>query len=331
MAALVYAIGIDAAALEDGHAGYKDQCRKEPAYLSCPSPSPLTTNSCCSETFGGLLLTTQFWSTYTGLESSGQFLPSLSPSDDSPIWTIHGLWPDFCNGTWTQYCDLARQYDPHPSPNTTTGTPDGVPVPPYEGPDIGTLVEKTGRRGRELVRYMRAYWPSRDEPSHVLWAHEFSKHATCFSTFNTSCYGSRGTEKKPYEDVIDYFTTTISLNRRAPTGSWLARASILPSNTTTYTLSDIQTSLSTHHGGLPYLGCSGPRYNTTDAGKGSQDNGFTVLSEVWYYSHFYGRPQEGRTVPVDATGGGSNCARAKGAVRYLERTRGSERRAGVPF
>lgn len=44
-------------------------------------------------------MSTQFWSTYTGLESVGQVLPKES-------WTLHGLWPDFCDGSYTQYCDL---------------------------------------------------------------------------------------------------------------------------------------------------------------------------------------------------------------------------------
>lgn len=90
------------------------------------------------ETFGGLLLSTQFWSTYTGLEAKGQYLPSES-------WTLHGLWPDFCNGSYTQYCDLKRQYDPVPSPNTTTGKPGGTPVPPYTGPSVSTFLEAFGR------------------------------------------------------------------------------------------------------------------------------------------------------------------------------------------
>jgi hypothetical protein len=69
-------------------------------------------DSCCSETFGSLLLATQFWDTYTGLEDKGQLLPP-------DAWNLHGLWPDFCNGSFTQYCDLKRQFDPSPSPNTT--------------------------------------------------------------------------------------------------------------------------------------------------------------------------------------------------------------------
>jgi hypothetical protein len=33
----------------------------------------------------GLFLSTQFWDTYTGLESQGQKYPADS-------WTLHGLW-----------------------------------------------------------------------------------------------------------------------------------------------------------------------------------------------------------------------------------------------
>jgi ribonuclease T2 len=72
----------------------------ETPYLSCSRhANPAFTDSCCTETFGGLVLSTQFWDTYTGLEAEGQVLPR-------DTWTLHGLWPDFCNGSYTQYCDL---------------------------------------------------------------------------------------------------------------------------------------------------------------------------------------------------------------------------------
>jgi ribonuclease T2 len=45
------------------------------------------------------VLSTQYWDTHTGLEAQGQVLPR-------DTWTLHGLWPDFCNGSYTQYCDL---------------------------------------------------------------------------------------------------------------------------------------------------------------------------------------------------------------------------------
>jgi len=52
----------------------------------------------------------------------------------------------------------------------------------------------------------------------------------------------------------------------------------------------LQTALTKASGAVPYLGCSGPRYNTTAAGKGSMDNGYTQLSEVWYYMYVYPYP-----------------------------------------
>lgn len=79
-------------------------------------------------------------------------------------------------------------------------------------------------------------------------------------------------------------------------------------------------------GKLPYVGCSGPRYNETAVGKGSLDAGFTVLSEMWYYYHVRGRVQDGDGVPVDASASGgsvTNCAKTPGAVWYYERTPGS--------
>jgi ribonuclease T2 len=265
------------------------------------------------ETYGGLVLSTQFWSTYTGLESKGQLLPANS-------WTLHGLWPDFCNGSYTQYCDLKRQYDPLPSPNTTTGTPSGTPVVPYKGPNIGTFLEPFGRY--DLLAWMNKYWIAQNQPNPDFWGHEFSKHATCYSTFDVPCYGPNYRE---HEEVVDFFDTAIAYFQKLPTYDWLAGKGIKPSNSTRYTLSDIQKTLKKHHGAIPFIGCSGPRYNTTEAGKGTSDKGYTVFSEVWYYYHVYGRPQNQRHVSVDASPTYlTNCANSTNAILYPERAKGSE-------
>lgn len=136
------------------------------------------------------------------------------------------------------------------------------------------------------------------------------------------CYGPNYRE---HEDVIDFFETTIKYYHRYPTWSWLAEAGIRPSNSSQVTLSDIQGTLTKASGAVPYIGCRGPRYNETDAGRGGNDTGRTIVSEAWYYNHVYGRPQEGISIAVNATGSTSSCARAKNALWYYEPTDSSIR------
>jgi ribonuclease T2 len=61
--------------------------------------------------------------------------------------------------------------------------------------------------------------------------------------------------------------------------------------------------------------------------KGSSDNEYTVVSEVWYYYHVYGRVQRGQGLSVNASingGSVSSCAKATGALIYPLRTSSSE-------
>lgn len=67
-----------------------EACVGLPAQYSCENITVLT-DSCCNVVKGGLVLQTQYWDTYTGLEYQGQLLPKGS-------WSIHGLWPDNCDG-----------------------------------------------------------------------------------------------------------------------------------------------------------------------------------------------------------------------------------------
>lgn len=154
----------------------------------------------------------------------------------------------------------------------------GTVVPPWKGPSISTFLEKLGKF--DLLAYMNKYWINQGAPNADFWGHEFSKHGTCMSTYDTPCYGPSYVE---HEDVVDFFESAILYYQRLPTWGWLSAANIRPSNSTNYTLSDFQSALTKGYGALPFLGCSGPRYNTTAAGAGSKDTGFTVLTEVWYY------------------------------------------------
>ncbi|KAI6785149.1 Ribonuclease Trv-like protein [Emericellopsis cladophorae] len=305
---------VAAAGLYPGITNENHTCALSDPILSCSDKAdPNKVDTCCTETFGGLVLLTQYWNTHTGLEDQNQLLPQRS-------WTIHGLWPDFCNGSYTQYCDLSRQYDPLPYPNTTTGTPDGTPVVPYDGEPISKWFEPNGKA--DLMEYMEKYWPGLDQASWILWAHEYSKHATCFSTFQTECYGPN---MHVLDDLWDYFETTIAYFRTLPSWGWLATHGIIPSNSTPYTLGNIQEALTQGFGELPFVGCAGPRYNETEAGKGSMDSGRTELNEIWYYYHVFGAPQraQGLRVPV-IDSFVTTCAKAENAIKYYERAKGSE-------
>jgi ribonuclease T2 len=167
---------------------------------------------------------------------------------------------------------------------------------------------------------MNKYWVNQGASNDDFWAHEFSKHATCFSTFDVPCYGPGYVN---HSELVDFYETAILYYSRLPTYGWLSAANIRPSNASTvsYSLSDLQNALVKGYGSLPYIGCSGPRYNSTVSG--STDNGFTVLSEVWYNFHAYGKPQNGVMVPINATGSVSSCAKTKGAIKYYQPSSGS--------
>ncbi|KAF5375787.1 hypothetical protein D9757_008989 [Collybiopsis confluens] len=132
---------------------------------SCHNTSAVS-DLCCFESPGGLLLQTQFW----------DFNPSTGPSNS---WTIHeltaitvGLWPDNCDGTFTENCDASRDQ----SAITSFWKND---------PNDGTDEE--------------------------FWSHEWDTHGTCYSTLRPTCLPSgspSGTDAVTfYETVVRLFQT----------------------------------------------------------------------------------------------------------------------------
>ena len=134
---------------------------------------------------------------------------------------------------------------------------------------------------------MNKYWVSQGSPNKDFWGHEvrsalsvdlqsinwwlqFSKHATCTSTFDVSCYGP---DYKKHQDVVDFFDAVVRAFKMYPTYNMLAASGIFPSNKTTYSLTQLQGALKAQTGAIPYLGCG--------------SNG-TVLEEVWYFHHVLG-------------------------------------------
>ncbi|EME40190.1 hypothetical protein DOTSEDRAFT_74867 [Dothistroma septosporum NZE10] len=182
--------------------------------LSCHNTT-VQTDLCCFNSPGGALLQTQFWDTS----------PQTGPVNS---WTIHGLWPDRCDGTYDANCDDQRAYT-----------------------NITAILNSFGKQ--DLVSYMNTYWPDYQGNNEQFWEHEWGKHGTCVSTLDPDCY----TNYLPTEEVPDFFQKTVDLFKTLPSYTWLSDAGITPSTSQTYTLSQIEDALAKQHGGnKPYVGCA---------------------------------------------------------------------------
>lgn len=75
-------------------------------------------------------------------------------------------------------------------------------------------------------------------------------HRAGFSNFQTQCYGP---DYQQYEDIPDFFEAAVGANLKYPTWDYLAAAGITPSNTTKYTLGQIEAALYNATGAMPYV------------------------------------------------------------------------------
>jgi ribonuclease T2 len=183
---------------------------------SCSIDSPPEDELCCYEYPGGLLLQTQFWDTH----------PATGPDNS---WTIHGLWPDNCDGSFESNCDPSRNYN-----------------------NIGGLLKAQG--AGDTLSFMDEYWVDMNGDNEHFWQHEWSKHGTCYSTLKPSCLPSqspRGAE------AVAFFQQVVKLFKSLPTYEWLASQGITPHRTRTHTLSEITSALKTASGYTPAISCSG--------------------------------------------------------------------------
>jgi len=101
------------------------------------SPRLPRPQECCTNVPGGLQLQTQFWNAQ----------PDIGPKTS---WTVHGLWPDKCDGSFAQYCDPSRAY-----------------------PSIRSILQDKGET--QLLETMSTYWKSNTDDDDSLWVHEWAK------------------------------------------------------------------------------------------------------------------------------------------------------------
>ncbi|KUJ21753.1 ribonuclease T2 [Mollisia scopiformis] len=181
--------------------------------LSCHNTTAVA-DTCCFNAPGGQLLQTQFWDTS----------PSTGPSNS---WTIHGLWPDHCDGTYDSNCDASRAYT-----------------------NITAILQSYGKT--DLLSYMNAYWVDIDGDNESFWEHEWGKHGTCISTLKPSCY----TGYTAQEEVPDFFQKTVDLFKTLDSYTALANAGIVPSSSATYTAAAIQSALKASFGYAVTIQCA---------------------------------------------------------------------------
>ncbi|CZS93133.1 related to ribonucleases [Rhynchosporium agropyri] len=268
---------------------------------TCPIDSPTSCHnstsypdSCCFIYPGGQLLQTQFWDTS----------PSIGPDDS---WTLHGLWPDLCDGSYPTYCHSAPIYHNI----TAILSSHNASLPPSTS-ELTSLVPSTSEpstTGGSLLSYMQRYWlPNRGSPD-SFWEHEWNKHGTCINTLAPSCYASTDPNTntdvatKEYssgDEVVDFFTRAVSLFRELDTYAALAKAGILPSWRRTYRREEISEALKEVTGYDVLVRCRGNR-----------------LNEVWYSFNVKGSLQEGTFIPSDPVGKMGRGGCPEGGVRYL--------------
>ena len=136
--------------------------------ISCQNTTAVQ-DTCCFNAPGGQLLQTQFWDA----------VPATGPVDH---WTVHGLWPDRCDGTYEANCDAARAYT-----------------------NITQILQAAGQTA--LLDYMNTYWKDYQGNDESFWEHEWGKHGTCISTLEPKCY----TSYTPQQEVVAYFQKTVDL------------------------------------------------------------------------------------------------------------------------
>jgi ribonuclease T2 len=111
-----------------------------------------------------------------------QWIEDSGPSDQ---WTLHGLWPNNCDGSYgpSDGCDDDRNYD-----------------------NMAQIVAQD----RALESQMNEYWSSYKGDNPAFWSHEWNKHGTCLSTVEPKCY----TNYQTGMEVRDYFKQALALRKQ---------------------------------------------------------------------------------------------------------------------
>ncbi|PVV00188.1 hypothetical protein BB560_005385 [Smittium megazygosporum] len=218
--------------------------------IACLTPNA---DSCCTSKYG-LTVMSFGWYSKTG------------PADQ---FTIHGLWPDYCNGTYLPEagCDSTRVYD-----------------------NVGPMVKSANS---SLYDYMVNYWPSSSGDHEGFWTHEWNKHGTCLSTIDPRCYAPG--MYSPEKNLVDFFTLATDVYKKYDILGALKKHGIVPTaNTTDPNVTPKYTKKAVREAIKAELNLDSVAYCT----KGGS------LQEIWLYFYMYNND---KFVYAPATLGEDKC------------------------
>ncbi|CDS01788.1 related to Ribonuclease Trv [Sporisorium scitamineum] len=240
-------------------------CAKASTQLSCHASYNIPANSSANCCFNGalveggkqsgLILSTHFWTTN-----------APDPANNGPehSTTIHGLWPDYCDGSYPQFC------------SSFSG------IPEYTGEQIEAVMQKYDP---SLFAYYQKYFKDINGNSTSFLEHEYNKHGTCYTTLRPSCQPQLPWISQSDFTVLNYFRQIAHKFAERPTYDILQASGIVPSSTHNYTLAQVQQSLRDFHGATPFVGCNK---------KGE-------FNEVWWFWNVRGQVNFGLYEPVEST------------------------------
>ncbi|KAJ3075001.1 ribonuclease T2-like [Podochytrium sp. JEL0797] len=182
--------------------------------------------------------------------------------DIGPKFTVHGLWPNKCDGSFNQTqwnsdhtqvighdydlygCDASRSFQ-----------------------NAEEILQNTTGKFRWIYPLIKEIWRAGDGDDNWFYSHEWSKHGTCAESFKPRCYEDKFT---PFLDFYEYLSAVVELYVRLDVKKAFRAVGIDSSDKRGYNrtlLNDAHAKMFGHPGGMQCV----------------QREGKFYLSEVWTY------------------------------------------------
>ncbi|PSC71813.1 RING finger 10 [Micractinium conductrix] len=170
-----------------------------------------------------------------------------------PAFTIHGLWAEFSDGSWPQFCDVdyticsschgcrKPSLGDEGSSKLTLAADGGA----SSAKPLSRRVPLGGQEPREVAqegnKRQQCEWPSFGGPNAGFWEHEWRRHGTCASCIST--------------DRSTFVDAAMRLHEQYDLDAAFGKAGIVPSDTATYTPQQLAAAVKAATGATPILVC----------------------------------------------------------------------------